>query len=104
MALAGVWGGLSLFPTFTFVKRKVARTVGNAEDVPPVSEKLVARLQQVVNAEITAMLSIPLLATLMARGVGFNEGLPWQAGAGFALTVTGGAFFFYGKQALTWEE
>jgi len=55
--------------TVTFYKRNYARK--NEEFVPPVSEKLAARLQQVINAELLAILSIPFLATLMARGVWF---------------------------------
>ena len=33
----------------------------------------------ILNAELLALLSIPLAATLMSRGVGYAEWLPWQA-------------------------
>jgi hypothetical protein len=86
----------------TFYKRNFARK--NDETVPPLSDKLLARLQTVINAEISAVLSIPLIATLMARGVGYWQGFPWPLGLALALAATGGSFFFYGKQALTWTE
>lgn len=72
--------------------------------MPPISEKLAGRLKQVINAEITAMLSIPLLATLMARGVWYVQDFPWPVGLTFALLATGGSFYFYANQALRWTE
>jgi hypothetical protein len=65
---------------------------------------LVARLQQIINAEITAVLSIPLVATLMARGVWYWDDFPWPAGLALAILATVGSFFIYGRQALTWTE
>lgn len=50
------------------------------------------------------MLSIPLLATLMARGVGYSQDFPWPVGLVTAIVCMGGSFFFYAKQALTWTE
>ena len=38
-------------------------------------------MQKIVNGELLAIGSIPLAAALMARGVAYNEGMPWQAGA-----------------------
>jgi hydroxymethylbilane synthase len=44
------------------------------------------RVRKVLNAELSAVLSIPLLATLMARGVGYENGqFPWQLGAAVSL-------------------
>ena len=102
MAVSGVWGGLSLFPSLTFYKRNYARK--NDEVVPPLPEKLAARLQQVINAEISAILTIPFLATLMARGVWYWQDFPWQVGAVIAIAATGGSFFLYGRQALNWTD
>lgn len=68
------------------------------------SDKLANRLKQVMNAEISAMLSIPLLATFMSRGVLYSDDFPWPAGIVLAVLTTGGASFLYGKQALTWTE
>jgi len=108
MAFAGVWGGLSIFPSITFYRRNLSRKEQQqqADDgsIPPVSEKLANRLQQVINAELTAMLSIPLVATLMARGVWYWDGFPWPAGAAVSVGAMVGAFYLYGKQALTWSE
>lgn len=72
--------------------------------MPPVSDELAARLQQVINAEISAILSIPLLATLMARGVWYSQDFPWQVGLTTAILATVGSFYFYARQALTWTE
>lgn len=90
------------FFTVTFYKRNYARK--NEEEVPPLTEKLAARLQQVINAEISAILTIPFLATLMARGVWYWDDFPWQVGAVVAIAATGGSFFLYGRQALTWTD
>lgn len=68
------------------------------------SDKLVKRLTAVLNAEISAILTIPLLATFMARGVWYAGDFPWPAGLVLALVTTGGATYYYGKQALTWSD
>lgn len=68
------------------------------------SDKLAARMQQILNAEITGLVSIPLVAAMMARGVGYFDGFPWQAGVALTVLATGGASFFYAKQALTWKD
>jgi hypothetical protein len=70
----------------------------------PMSDKLVARMQQILNAEITGLVSIPLVAALMARGVLYWDDFPWPAGAALTAVATAGASFFYAKQALTWKE
>lgn len=72
--------------------------------MPPLTDKLAARLHQVLNAEITAILSIPFLATLMARGVWYWQDFTWQVGLVLSIAATGGSFYLYGKQALTWTE
>ena len=36
-------------------------------------------MTSVITAELLAFLSIPLAATLMSRGVGYADWLPWQA-------------------------
>ena len=86
----------------TFYKRNFARK--NDEEVPPISEKLAARLQSIINAELSAILSIPILATLMARGVLYSQDFPYQIGLVISLASTGGSFYFYAKQALDWKE
>ena len=91
-----------IFSIVTFYQRKGARK--NDEVVPPLTDKLAARLHQVINAEITAILSIPFLATLMSRGVWYWQDFPWQVGLVLSIAATGGSFYLYGKQALTWTE
>ena len=93
---------LSLSSTVTFYQRNFARK--NNEVVPPLSDKLAARLQQVINAEISAILTIPFLATLMSRGVWYWQDFPWQVGLVLSIAATGGSFFLYGRQALNWAE
>ena len=60
-----IFGAASLFPTTTFIKRSVA--IQSGKDLEPMSEKLAARLQQVLTAELVMVASIPLAATLMVR-------------------------------------
>jgi hypothetical protein len=68
------------------------------------SEKLASRLKSVITAEILAILSIPLAATFMARGVLYSDDFPAPAGIALVALITGGSFFLYGKEALTWSE
>lgn len=86
----------------TFYKRNFARK--NNEVVPPLSNKLARRLHSIINAEISAMASIPILATLMARGVWYSQDFPYQIGLVASLAATGGSFYFYARQALDWKE
>jgi uncharacterized membrane protein len=96
--LLSVMGAASFFPTTQIIKRAVGPPPG------PMSEKLAARMTSIINAELLAIGSIPLAATLMARGVGYADGLPWQAGAApVALTLVG-LGFKYIKEALDWQE
>ena len=73
MLLLAVMGAASFFPTTKIIQRSVAKRQG--ETVPPMSPKLIKRITSIVNAELLAVASIPLAATLMARGVGYVEGL-----------------------------
>jgi hypothetical protein len=71
--------------------------------VKPITPKLIARLQQIINGEIIAFLAIPLSATLMSRGVAFNM-MSWQTGE----AATGLTFFVFAfkyiKEAIDWQE
>jgi len=107
MFLFSVMGSASFFPTTKVIQRAIAKK--NAEDageaLPPMwSEALVGRITSVVNAELLAVLSIPLAATLMARGVGYNDGLPWLVGAAPSALAVVGLGYKYINEALTWEE
>ena len=101
MSLLAVVGSASYFPTIKIVQRAVAKQNG---DVPPLSPALIKRMTSIVNAELLGVLSIPFVATLMARGVFYVEGFPWFVGA---LPVVGSAGFFgyrYATEALDWAD
>ncbi|MFM2159214.1 MAG: hypothetical protein RLZZ124_1688 [Cyanobacteriota bacterium] len=66
-------GGLSLYPTITYILWAIPLRKG---ELPQVSEALAGRLAWILNIELVGFALIPLLATLMARGVG----LPALAG------------------------
>jgi hypothetical protein len=85
----------------TLVKRSMSQS---ADNYTPMSDALVARMGQVLNAAITGILCIPLFASLMARGVTYMEDFPLPAGIVLTALATGGASFLYGKQSLTWQE
>lgn len=60
-------GALSLYPTFTLILWTNPLRKG---ELPQVSEALAARLRWFLNIELVGFAVIPLLASLMARGVG----------------------------------
>ena len=60
-------GGLSLYPTVTYILWAIPLRKG---ELPKVSEALAGRLAWIINIELVGFASIPLMATLMARGVG----------------------------------
>ena len=71
---------------------QVAQQRAGETPIEPMSPKLAARMTSIINAELLAIGSIPLAATLMARGVGYADWLPWEAGAapaGLALVGLG---------------
>ena len=102
LTAAGLLAGLSLFPTITFIQR--GSKLYQNEDIAPMSEALATRVRKVLNAELSAILSVPLLATLMARGVSYQPDFPWPVGAAFTVLTLVGSGTFYARQALTWKE
>lgn len=103
LALLGVFGGLSLFPTITIIQRTVK--IQQEGTIEPMSEALANRMKKVMNAELTALASIPLTATFMARGIGYVDDFPTQiVGPVFFALITGGAVYKYVKDAITWKE
>ncbi|MCT0200305.1 DUF2214 family protein [Synechococcus sp. CS-1325] len=60
-------GTLSLYPTITYILWAIPLRKG---ELPAVSEALASRLRWVLNIELVGFATIPLLASLMARGVG----------------------------------
>ena len=96
-----IFGTVSFFPTTKIIQRSVAKRNGN---LVPMSEELAARMTSLINAELLMVASIPLTASLMARGVGYMPTFPWQVGAGATIAALGGLGFKYVKEALDWEE
>ena len=62
-------GLISLYPTVTYVLWAIPLSKG---DLPSVSDKLVSRLKFLINIELVGFACIPLLATLMSRGIGLR--------------------------------
>ena len=96
-----IFGAVSFFPTTKIIQRSVAKRNGN---LVPMSEELAARMTSLINAELLMVGSIPLTASLMARGVGYMPNFPWQVGAGATVAALGGLGFKYVKEALDWKE
>jgi uncharacterized membrane protein len=102
MTLTAIYGATSFFNTTKIIQRSVARRTGNAP--PPMGEALANRMTQLTNVGLLALATIPLSATLMARGVAYNQDFPWQAGAGVAVLALVGLGFKYIKEALEFED
>jgi len=102
MSSVAVLGGLSFFPAIVFFRRDMARKEG--QTLPPLSDALVDRCSTIINAEILALLTIPLFASLMARGVLYMDNFPWPLGVGLYVVSLGGAGFKYGKEAFDMME
>ena len=102
MTLLGVVGAASFFPTTTIIKRAVEKK--NNGSIAPMSPELANRMTSVINAEILAFLSIPFAATLMSRGVLYNDDFQWQTSAAAAFLLSSGLGFKYVREALGWEE
>ena len=62
-------GGISLYPTITFIFWAFPLSKG---ELPEVSSVIARRLGWFINIELIGFTLIPLLATLMARGVGLS--------------------------------
>ncbi len=101
IAFVGILGAASFFNTTTIIKRAVAKRNGELE---PLGDALAKRMIQICNAEIVALGVIPLTATLMARGVGYSDAIPWIGEAAFAALVSAGLSYKYIKEALTFED
>ena len=104
MLLVAVMGAASFFPTTKIIQRSVARKGPGGEGVDPMSAKLASRMTSIINAELLAIASIPLAAAMMARGVGYADWLPWQAGAAPVALALFGLGYKYIKEALDWTE
>jgi putative membrane protein len=103
LALVGVWTASSCFPTIQHILREQSKNPATGQYYP-MSEALVSRMQSLYVAELTALLFIPVAATLMARGVGYWNDLPWPAGAALVILPSAGLTYKYVKEAMTWQE
>ena len=103
MAMVAVLGAASLFNTTKIIQRSVARATAGDKAVEPMSEALCERMKSICNAELTGVIFIPMAATFMARGIGYNESIPWQAEAGLVAVIFLGLGFKYVREALTFE-
>lgn len=104
MVAVCVFGAASFFPTATIIKRAVPVAQGKKE-FEPMTEKLASRMKTVLNAEIVMLGSIPLLATLMSRGVLYTENIPVQyIGPALCAVTIGGLGYKYINEALTWSD
>jgi putative membrane protein len=110
IAMVGVLASTSFFNTTKIIQRAVAKRNAASEGegapcaVDPMSDALVARMKQICNAQLSGLAFIPLAATLTARGVGYNDSIPWQAEAGLALVATIALSYKYVKEAVAFEE
>lgn len=102
MSAVAILGALSFFPAIVFFWRDEARKKG--QTMPPLSDALIERMTRIMNAEILALISIPLLASLMARGVLYVEDFPWPLGAAVYLACLGGAGYKYVTEAFQMME
>eukprot|EP00529_Nitzschia_sp_RCC80_P026149 CAMPEP_0113495130 /NCGR_PEP_ID=MMETSP0014_2-20120614/29456_1 /TAXON_ID=2857 /ORGANISM="Nitzschia sp." /LENGTH=350 /DNA_ID=CAMNT_0000389029 /DNA_START=21 /DNA_END=1069 /DNA_ORIENTATION=+ /assembly_acc=CAM_ASM_000159 len=100
MVSVAVLGGLSFFPVIVFLRRDLARREdrGNIH-FAPLSDAMIDRLTTIINAEILAVLSIPLMASLMARGVSYWSDFPAPIGMVLYVAALGAAGYKYGKEA-----
>ena len=62
-------GLLSLYPTTTYILWAIPL---RKNKLPQISEKLVKRFKLIITTELIGFATIPLFATLMARGVGLS--------------------------------
>jgi putative membrane protein len=104
MVFFSILGSASLFPTITSIKRAILATKGG-DSWQPMTDKLADRMKSVVNAELLIMGSIPLSATLMSRGIGYSETIPYNIiGPVLTAATALGLGFKYTKEAITWSE
>jgi len=103
LTLLAIMGAASFFPTTKIIQLSVSKR-DPATPYAPMSPRLVKRMTTLINAELLALASIPLSASLMARGVLYSDSFPWQAGAAPVALALGGLGFKYIKEALDWKE
>lgn len=104
MTALGIFGALSLFPTITIIKRSVTLRT-DPDSWQPMSENLASRIVSILNAELSALLFIPLLASTMSRGIGYMKDFPTEVvGPVIFGFITFGACYKYVTDAFSWRE
>ena len=101
MSLFAILGASSLFNTANILQREFFAS-GSSEEAR--SDELVQRMTTIVNGELLAMISIPLAATTMSRGIGYTDSIQWQAGAVVTVTLFVGLGAKYVFEAVNWKE
>jgi len=102
ICFVGIVGAASFFNTTKVIQRSVPRQLG--KEVYPMSEALANRMVQICNAQLLVVVTIPLAATFMARGILYTDTNPWQAEAGLAFAVFLAFSFKYINEAVKWED
>ena len=99
LVFVAVFAASSLFNTTVLLKRNFV----DKGAFVPIGDKLASRMIQICNAELTALALIPLTATFMARGVLYNQDIPWQIEAAIPALVFCGLTFKYVKEAIQFD-
>ena len=102
LGLVGIIFSASIFVTIKVIQRSVLQA--QSGEWPRMTEKLASRIKTLVTAELLALFSIPLAATLMARGVAYTTAIPWQAEAALDGLVVTALIFKYTKEALDFQD
>ena len=69
ISLYVIVGLLSLYPTTTYILWAIPLS---KNELPIISDKIVKRFKFIISTELACFTMIPLLATLMARGIGLS--------------------------------
>ena len=82
---------LSFFSATNYMQRFIVARNKNGEFSKMCEEALASRMQLVLDAELTALVSIPLSATIVSPGIGYDrDSISWPAeAAGAALLFVG---------------
>lgn len=107
LCLFSIMGSSSLFPTIKLIQRSLLILdfeKGKVPSIEPISSKLANRLIKIINGEILAIMSIPLAASLMARGVGYLDWFPWEAGVIPLVLIISGLGIKYVTEAIQFKE
>jgi len=100
MLSVGILAASSTFNSTKLMQRALARRNGEFE---PMSPALAKRMGKIYNAELVALAIIPLISSLMARGVVYSTDIPWKGEAALVAFVSAGLLVKYMRDSLTFE-